>query len=166
LNIGEVRIEQENEEEEEQVGVFDEDIPNKLNLQAEVEGPVSSIDGEEEVVADQSKQQDRFLEQEQKLPLEDDDDEEEIPVDEEDDNDKFVLVSTGIRVVSTWIGAARIDGIEYSHQEQQYNGTTELGNNEMMYYVVKLAWKKMSVAQHKEQRREKLERLRRKQLVE
>jgi hypothetical protein len=152
----ESRIEEENEEGEEQEGVFDENITNELNPWPEIEGRISPIDGEDEVA----------IEQGQKLLLADDDDEEEIPVDEEDDNHKFVLVSTGARVVSIWIGTATPDNFKHSHHAQQYKGTTNLGNNEMMYYMVKLAWKKISVAQHKQQRRERLERLRSKELME
>jgi hypothetical protein len=121
------------------------------------DGPVSETDEggeEEEEIGDQPE------EEEEQLPPEEEE-EEDVPHDEDGDNEKMILVPTGTRNISTWIGGAEIGGVECEHHKQEFNGTTDLGEDEMMYYVVKLTWKKISVAQHKKERRERQKGLRR-----
>jgi hypothetical protein len=66
-----------------------------------------------------------------------------------DGEKEFLVLGGGKPVVSTWVGSARVGGTKYVHHAQDVNDTEGLGENEMLYYVVKMVWKREGVAPRK-----------------
>jgi hypothetical protein len=60
--------------------------------------------------------------------------------------EEFLVLGDGKPVASTWIGSAKIGSVKYSHHAHDVNGSPDgLGQDEMLYYVVKMVWKRERV---------------------
>jgi hypothetical protein len=63
-----------------------------------------------------------------------------------DGEKEFLVLGDGKPAVSTWVGSALVGGVKHVHHAQKANGTEGLGEDEMLYYVVKMVWSRERVA--------------------
>lgn len=56
----------------------------------------------------------------------------------------FLTLGNRQPVTSTWVGSAKVGGCKYRHHLQDVNGG-DVGADEMLYYIVKMIWKKEKV---------------------
>jgi hypothetical protein len=61
------------------------------------------------------------------------------------EDEPMVFVQQGNPITSQWVGAAEIDSTKYLHHKQQGDEERGLEEDEMMYYVVKIPYKKKVV---------------------